>query len=107
MSDEFDPIPSNDPDFTPEVNADPSIDNTPETGPEGVPADTYITIRTSSGGSAYVPASEAMTVRDLINASGLAIQGKYDVYMDQVIVAQDALVPVGTTVTLLGNVKGA
>ena len=105
MNDEFDPtaIPSNDPDFS----ADPQVNDTPDTGPEGVPADTYITIRTSSGGSAYVPATEAMTVRDLINASGLAIQGKYDVYMDQAIVPQDALVPVGTTVTLLGNVKGA
>jgi hypothetical protein len=48
-----------------------------------------------------------MTVRDLIVASNLAIQGRYDVYLDQVVVPQDAFVPVGATVTLLGNVKGA
>jgi hypothetical protein len=108
MSDEFDPtaIPSNDPDFSPNVTPDPSIEATPE-GVAGIPQDTYITIRTSSGGSAYVPATEAMTVRDLIVASNLAIQGRYDVYLDQVVVPQDAFVPVGATVTLLGNVKGA
>ena len=105
MTEDFDTvsaIPSDDPDFTPQV--------TPETDADalaGIPANTFITIRTSGGGTKYVPATEGMTVRDLINASGLAIQGAYDVYMDQNVVAQDTIVPVGATVTLLGNVKGA
>ena len=109
MSDEPDPtIPTSDPDFsdpevTPEVEAEPGFD----ASAAGIPETAYITIRTSSGGTQYVPASEAMTVRNLINASGLAIQGAYDVYMDQNVVTQDTLVPLGATVTLLGNVKGA
>ena len=107
MSDE-NLIPSSDADFAdPEVEGEPEVETTAETAPEGVPTQAYITIRTSGGGTKYVPANEAMTVRALISASGLAIQGQYDVYMDQNVITQDALVPAGATVTLLGNVKGA
>jgi hypothetical protein len=102
-------IPTSDADFEDESVSDPEVTGEPAFDPAaaGIPADTYITIRTSSGGTQYVLATEAMTVRDLIARSGLAIQGTYDVYMDQNIVAQDTLVPVGATVTLIGNVKGA
>jgi hypothetical protein len=111
------PVPAAVPEVDPEV--DPENDEEGEDAPfvqgeagfdptsVGAAPDAYITIRTSSGGSRYIPATEAMTVRNLVSASGLAIQGAYDVYMDQNIVQQDTLVPVGATVTLIGNVKGA
>ena len=97
-------VPTNDPDF----GLDPVVTGeTFDPAAAGVPAETYIHITTSGGGNQYVPTSEPLTVRDLILRSGLAIQGAYDVYMDQNIVQQDTLVPLGATVTLLGNVKGA
>jgi hypothetical protein len=65
-----------------------------------------INICTSSGERRYVPADAPMKASDVLNASGLFIGGNIQLWLNGVQINHDALVPNGSTLTLIGAVKG-
>ena len=65
-----------------------------------------ITIRTSGGDTQYVPASAPMTVSEAMLASGLRPNGAVTYYLNGAEVKGDAVLPVGSTLTVVGSVKG-
>lgn len=66
----------------------------------------YITVRTTGGDSRYVPTSEAMSVQDVLQASGLYISGRVEYFFNQAPVTAADMLPVGGTLTVIGAVKG-
>ena len=65
-----------------------------------------ITIRTSGGETVYVPASEPKTVSEAMLESGLRPNGAVNYYLNGVEVKGDTVLPVGSTLTVVGSVKG-
>ncbi len=72
-----------------------------------IPAEaTFITVRSSNGGTRYVPTSEALTVAAVMQSSGLFVSGAVDYFLDGTRVVSESLIPVGSTLTIIGAVKG-
>ncbi len=65
-----------------------------------------ITIRTSGGDTVYVPASEPKTVSEAMLESGLRPNGAVNYYLNGAEVKGDTVLPVGSTLTVVGSVKG-
>ena len=68
--------------------------------------DHVITVLTSSGGRSYVPATEAMSVNDVIAHSGLNVMHGAEFYLNGSIIKAEDLVPAGQTLQIVGTVKG-
>ena len=65
-----------------------------------------ITIRTSGGDTAYVPATEPKTVSETMLASGLRPNGAVTYYLNGAEINGATVLPVGSTLTVVGSVKG-
>jgi hypothetical protein len=79
--------------------------------PEDVAADlpevgSYVTLRTSGGDTRYVPVEGPTAIGALLAASGLSIQGSVQAWYNNALVDLNDTVPGGSTVTLIGSVKG-
>ena len=68
--------------------------------------DAVITIRTSGGSMAYVPATAPMTVSEAMLASGLRPNGAVNYYLNGAEVKSNDILPVGSVLTVVGSVKG-
>jgi hypothetical protein len=77
-----------------EETAEPMIDPTQ-----------VITLRTSGGDSRYIPADEPMALSQVKGLSGLTF-GSVAFYMNAAVIDDATVIPVGATVTAVGNVKG-
>ncbi len=98
MSDEF----SNNPNEAPEED----FFGEGETAVQLPDAGTVITLRTSSGDSRYVPATEPMTAQAVVTASGIYVSGATQFWLNGAQIATTDLVQPGSTLTLVGSVKG-
>jgi hypothetical protein len=67
---------------------------------------TYVTIRSSAGDPRYVPVTEAEPFSAILARSGLTSSGALDIYVDGAQILASDMVQPGSTVTILGNVKG-
>lgn len=65
-----------------------------------------VILRTSSGGDKYVPVSQPTSLRDVIEQSGLFIGGAVQYWMNGAQIKLDDVVPGGSTITVIGSVKG-
>ncbi len=65
-----------------------------------------VTIRTSGGGDKYVPVTQPTPVKDVIAQSGLFFGGAVQYWLNGAQVNQDTLVPGGSTLSVIGSVKG-
>ena len=65
-----------------------------------------VTIRTSGGGDKYVPVTQPTSVKDVIAQSGLFFGGAVQYWLNGAQVNQDTLVPGGSTLSVIGSVKG-
>ena len=78
--------------FAAEVNVDPG---------------TYVTITTMGGQTRYVPVDGPTSVIDVFSRSGISVQGAFKFFMNGAEVSMQTILPVGSTVSLLGQtVKG-
>lgn len=68
--------------------------------------DSVVTIRTTTGGDKYVPVSEPTPVSEIIARSGLFFGGAVEYYLNGSTIRPDELVPPGSTLTVIGSVKG-
>ncbi len=78
---------------------------------ESVPdPSTVITIRTSGGDTRYVPVPEGrtLTAGEVFMNSGLSVSGNggFQIYLNGAIIKVTDIVPVGSTLTVVGSVKG-
>jgi hypothetical protein len=67
---------------------------------------TVITLRTSGGDARYVETTAPMTIGEAILKSGLPVAGSVQYWLNGVQADLNTTVPVGQTVTIIGNVKG-
>lgn len=65
-----------------------------------------VTLLSSNGGEFYIPTDGTQTLGALVEASGLAVAGSVQYWMESQQVPMDQIVPVGAVITALGNVKG-
>jgi hypothetical protein len=78
-----------------------------ETGAADLPdPNSVVTIRTSGGGDRYVPVTQPTSVKDVIAQSGLYFGGAVQYWLNGAQVNQDTLVPGGSTLSVIGSVKG-
>ncbi len=68
--------------------------------------DSVVTIRTSGGGDKYVPVNQPTAVKDVIAQSGLFFGGAVQYWLNGAQVNPDTLVPGGSTLSVIGSVKG-
>ncbi|MCL4561884.1 MAG: hypothetical protein M1281_14905 [Chloroflexi bacterium] len=100
MSDEIDTINA----FLGEEDPAPiNPEEAPVELPEGA---TVVTLRTSSGDTRHVPVTEAMPLSAVMERSGLALSGAVQYWLDGNQIQGDTVIPLGATVTIVGNVKG-
>ena len=71
-----------------------------------VAIDQVITLRSTNTGSTYVPADEPMPLQAVLAESGLTIGANCIFYVESTQVPLDAVIQPGTTVLIVGNVKG-
>jgi hypothetical protein len=64
-----------------------------------------ITLRTSGGETRYVPSDEPLSLSQVKALSGLTF-GAVTFYMNAAVIGDDTVIPVGSTVSVIGNVKG-
>ena len=64
-----------------------------------------ITLRTSGGETRYIPSSEPLSLSQVKALSGLTF-GAVTFYMNAAAIDDTTVVPVGSVVTAIGNVKG-
>ncbi len=101
------PVPAEEPMEETEVIMDDDDDFFPEDEGFDLPdPEAVITIRTSGGDTQYVPAPAPMTVSEAMLASGLRPNGAVTYYLNGAEVKADAVLPVGSTLTVVGSVKG-
>jgi hypothetical protein len=89
----------------------PMADSVGDFEDENVPDPaTVITIRTSSGDTRYVPVPEGHTITagEAFMLSGLPVTGNggFQIYLNGAIIKVTDIVPVGSTLTVVGSVKG-
>ena len=65
-----------------------------------------ITIKTSGGDTRYIPAPEPLTVAAAMLTSGLRPNGVVSFYLNGAEVKEDTVLPGGSTLTVIGSVKG-
>lgn len=65
-----------------------------------------ITVRTSGGETRYVPTSEPLTVAEVLLRSDLRPTGAVQYWLNGAQVQSNSVVPAGSTMTLIGSVKG-
>ena len=73
---------------------------------QGVNQDQIVTIRTSSGQSKYVASTEALTLAQVKEKSGLTFSQGTQVFLNNAIITDETIVPLGSTIVAVGNVKG-
>jgi len=78
----------------------------PETADLGVDPNNVIQIRTSSGQSHYVAVSEATTLGRIKERSGLTYGAGTQFFLNNTVIGDDMVVPMGSTVVAVGSVKG-
>ncbi len=108
MSDNFNPTESNPTEGQPNPSFEDafsqmenSLDALPENG-------AFITMRHESNAPMHVALGEGeqgLTVRQAIDRRGLTV-GNVNVYLDNNPVTMDTFVPAGSTIMIVGNVKG-
>jgi hypothetical protein len=64
-----------------------------------------ITLRTSGGQTRYIPADGPMTLAEVKGLSGLTF-GAVTFYMNATVIDDATIVPVGSVISAIGNVKG-
>jgi hypothetical protein len=64
-----------------------------------------ITLRTSGGETRYIPCQEALRLGQVKALSGLTF-GAVTFYMNASVVDDATIIPVGSVITAVGNVKG-
>gem|GEM_PF-2321850 len=64
-----------------------------------------ITLRTSGGETRYIPATEPMTLSEVKALSGLTF-GAVQFFMNAAVIEDSTVVPVGSVISAIGNVKG-
>ena len=99
MTDEVNNIPDEfDPEFDDELDQeavpDPMVDPTQ-----------VITIRTSGGETRYIPTAEPRTLGEVKAMSGLTF-GAVQFYMNAAVIDDATVIPVGSVISAIGNVKG-
>jgi hypothetical protein len=67
-----------------------------------------ITITTSGGDTRYVPVEEGVTLTagEAFMASGLSVNGAFQIYLNGAVIKVNDVVPTGSTITVVGSVKG-
>ena len=65
-----------------------------------------VTLRTSGGDTRYVPTDGSDTVGALIQKAGLSMPAGFQVWYNGAQLDMNAVVPAGSTLTILGSVKG-
>ena len=99
MTDDINNIPDEfEPEFEDELQSEASPD--PLFDPTEV-----ITLRTSGGETRYIPALEPMTLAEVKAISGLAF-GAVQFYLNAAVIDNDTIIPVGSVISAIGNVKG-
>jgi hypothetical protein len=89
-----------------EETLDPDFDLPEDLNVDLPEAGSFVTLRTSGGDTRYVPVEGPTPVGALLAASGLTIQGSVQAWYNNALVELDDTVPGGSTVTLIGSVKG-
>jgi hypothetical protein len=91
-----------------EEDVDTNMEDFMPVAPEqvGVDMNQVITIRTAAGGANYVAAPEALTLKEVMEKSGLTFGAGVQVFMNNAIISDDTVVPSGSTVVAVGSVKG-
>jgi hypothetical protein len=64
-----------------------------------------ITLRTSGGETRYIPSDEPLSLAQVKALSGLTF-GAVTFYMNAAVIDDATIIPVGSVVTAIGNVKG-
>jgi hypothetical protein len=64
-----------------------------------------ITIRTSGGETRFIPATEPMSLAEVKAVSGLTF-GAVQFYLNAAVIDDDTVIPVGSVISAIGNVKG-
>lgn len=67
-----------------------------------------VTIKTSGGLTRYVPVPEGtlMTASELLLAANLTVNGQFQTWLNEAQIDNNAVVPAGSTITIVGTVKG-
>jgi hypothetical protein len=65
-----------------------------------------ITVSSSNGARVYVPAAEAMPLSEVLSASGLNVMMGAEFWLNGAAIKADTIVAPGSTVTIVGVVKG-
>jgi hypothetical protein len=98
MSDEF----SNNPQEEPEEE----FFSEEETGVELPDAQSVITLRTSGGDTRYVPTTEPLPASQVIVSAGVSVLGAVQYWLNGSQIQPADMVPAGSTLTVVGSVKG-
>ncbi len=104
LTDEFDPTlagPSQ-----PEQPAMPADDEMDFIAEAGIDPATIVTINANGGAPRFVPVSEPTPFSAIMQEAGLTFNGALDIYMNGQRVDMNTPIPGGSTVTVVGNVKG-
>ena len=68
--------------------------------------DQVVTIRTSGGDNRYVPVDGPKSLSQVMLSSGLRFEGEYTVFLNGVQIQGADIVPAGSTLNIIGSVKG-
>ena len=112
MTEEFDPTlagsdqpaqPAGEQPAVPDMPADDEMNFIAEAGID--PA-SIVTINANGGAPRFVPVSQPTPFSAIMQEAGLTFNGALDIYMNGQRVDMNTPIPGGSTVTVVGNVKG-
>jgi len=109
MSDQFENMDiSNLSESNPENHSESNLEEfIPEMSNFEVPdPSTVVTIRTSGGQDRFIPVDGSMTVNELLANSDIRIVGEAQYWLNGAMISRNDLVPAGSTLTIIGTVKG-
>jgi hypothetical protein len=89
-----------------EGELDALLDDAEEAGGEIFDPTTMVKVRTTTGASRDVPVSGPTAIATVLERSGLAFAGAVEFWVGSNKLEPSAEVAAGTTVTVVGNVKG-
>ncbi len=107
LTDEFDPTLGGSEQPAPEPAPEmPSDDEMNFISEAGIDPASIVTINANGGAPRFVPVSEPTPFATILQAAGLTFNGALDIYMNGQRVDMNTPIPGGSTVTVVGNVKG-
>ena len=101
-----DAAPAEEPAPAPEPAPEMPVEVDPFEGLEGFDPATIVTVRYSSAEPRYVQVEEPSTVQHIMQLGQLTSNGPIDIYVEGAEATLQTVVAPGSTITLIGNVKG-